>query len=274
MRATRTAKASVRAEPPPPTNRGRIEIPLRARDRPVDPPEEFQRNLATELHVRYLASIGAAPTPANLAVVKKHLPPMTMTTAWKSRGWDADYLYVSIDDPPRRKVDAADPTINLDRLPAALLEGGSAGGDGEEDGATAEQEEQLQLTAPSGCMSFSDGQRAFLYPYKLLTDPNARFTHRKEQELPTAPLVKHRRNVAGLALPTVDKQLNQLATTGVRTNLMQAARTRPSAQEATTEAIRLVDDMIARPAAHPAARSPGRERSATNSALPSPNRSQ
>ena len=39
-----------------------IAIPLKPREKPVDLPEEYQRTLRNELDVRYLESIGAAPS--------------------------------------------------------------------------------------------------------------------------------------------------------------------------------------------------------------------
>ena len=81
---------------------GQFSIPLRPRDRPVDLPDNYQRTLRNELQVKYLEHIGASPTRANLAMVRKHiqLEKCNFTTAWKSRGWVSDQLYVSLDPPP------------------------------------------------------------------------------------------------------------------------------------------------------------------------------
>ena len=72
-------------------------IPLKPQDKPVDFPAEFHKTLKTEYAVRYLEQIGAAPTAENLRMVEKEMPidKCRVTAAWKSRGWLADYLYVT-----------------------------------------------------------------------------------------------------------------------------------------------------------------------------------
>ena len=67
--------------------------------------------------------------------------------------------------------------------------------------------------------------------------------------LPAASIVRHRRNLAGDELPHTERQLSSIATSSVREQLLQAARSRPSAAEATAQATRLVDSMITRPQA-------------------------
>ena len=69
-------------------------IPLKPTDEP--PKEDEVRRLLTnpkfrladEFAVRYLESIGAAPTPANMAMVKKEIPSkrFKLKAAYKSRG--------------------------------------------------------------------------------------------------------------------------------------------------------------------------------------------
>eukprot|EP00966_Prymnesium_polylepis_P056133 1298404-Prymnesium_polylepis.1 len=38
-------------------------------------PEEYHRVLRNELYVKYLESIGAAPSKANLSMLRKNIPP-------------------------------------------------------------------------------------------------------------------------------------------------------------------------------------------------------
>ena len=71
--------------------------------------------------------------------------------------------------------------------------------------------------------------------------------------LPKAPIVKHRRNLAGDAYPKINGQLAKLASMDVRQSFFQAARSRPSPEQATADAARLVEGMIARPAKSPGA---------------------
>ena len=154
-----------------------IAIQLKPREKPLDLPEEYKKSLRNELQVRYLENLGVAPTPANLALVRKNIPPekCTFKTAWKSRGWVSDTLYISLEDPSqsapvvatRRAAAAAADLGAIDRLPAALLEKTVAdeneGEDGESDDAA---HDGVQLSAPSGGMSFQDAQHHFLYPYR------------------------------------------------------------------------------------------------------------
>ena len=72
--------------------------------------------------------------------------------------------------------------------------------------------------------------------------------------LPKAPLVKTRRELAGSTYPNIHNQLAQIASVPVRQSLLQAARTRPSAEQSSVEAARLVEGMIARPARDPLAK--------------------
>jgi len=160
-----------------------ISIPLRAREKPIDLPEEYRKSLRNELHVRYLESIGAAPTKANLALIRKAIPPekCNFQTAWKSRGWVSDTLYISLEDPTetarvkavRRAAAAAADLAAIDRLPAALLSN-DLDGDGIDDDDEEEEPHEVQLSAPGGAMSFADAQQSFLYPYKHVTAPKAR----------------------------------------------------------------------------------------------------
>ena len=137
---------------------------VRSREKPVGLPEEYQKTLRNELDVRYLESIGAAPTKANLAMVRKNIPPekCKFTTAWKSRGWVSDTLYISVEDPSqsapvlatKRAAAKAEDLGTIDRLPAALLEGalnsqGETGVEDEDDETT----QEVQLSAPSGTTS-------------------------------------------------------------------------------------------------------------------------
>jgi len=157
---------------PPSTRFG---IAMKPQDRPVDLPNDYQRTLKNEFYARYLESIGAAPTPANLAQVKKHLPieGCKFTTAWKSRGWMADYLYIapqktgSVQSSHARAVIQAAQEAKVTELLKPTLP------------ATADDETELpnrklHLGAPSGSMSFEDAKRTFLYPYKSENVANKR----------------------------------------------------------------------------------------------------
>jgi cell division protein FtsB len=156
-----------------------ISIPLKPREKPVDMPPDVKKSLRNELDVRYLESIGAAPSKTNLAMVRKHIPPekCTFSTAWKSRGWISDTLFITLQDPKdaapvvaaRRHREAAADIGAIDRLPAALHAGGGAAAAEDEDEAV--EQTELQLQAPSGSMSFDDGRRTFLYPYRHLSAP-------------------------------------------------------------------------------------------------------
>lgn len=162
-----------------------IAIPLKPREKPIEFPEEEQKKLRNELDVRYLESIGVAPSKANIAVVRKFIPndKVTYSTAWKSRGWVSDTLFITLQDPSQaapvvaaRRARAAAADIGpIDRLPTALHEreaAANASGDAEEEEDAGKSE--LQLAAPSGSMAFADGQRQFLYPYRHLSAPPAR----------------------------------------------------------------------------------------------------
>ena len=78
-------------------NRFHFAVPLKPQDKPVDFPKTFHKTLKTEYAVRYLEQIGARPTPENLKLVEQQMPieKCRVTAAWKSRGWLADYLYVT-----------------------------------------------------------------------------------------------------------------------------------------------------------------------------------
>ena len=153
-----------------------FELPLKPRDKPVDMPEEYTKTLRNEYQARYLESIGATPTRANMALVRKHLPleKCHFTAAWKSRGWMTDTLYISLEPPVTAdkseeplggsdgdgKAGTADPT--LDAVWQQLQQ--AAEGPVEEE----EEKDEDGMAAPRGNMKFDDARRAFLYPYKLL----------------------------------------------------------------------------------------------------------
>ena len=170
-----------------PSRSHKIAIPLRPREKPVDLPEEYKSLMRNEFGVRYLESIGAAPSKSNLAMMRKYVPKekLTFSTAWKSRGWTSDVLFISLQDPAqakevvqaRQRRAAALDIGPIDRLPTALHER-DAGGVGPSSPASpqagaagADEEDELQLTAPSGSMPFADGQRQFLYPYRHVSGP-------------------------------------------------------------------------------------------------------
>jgi hypothetical protein len=145
-----------------------IAIPLKGREKPVDLPKEYKKVLENELHVRYLESIGAAPSKANMSVIRRHLPPdkCKFHTAWKSRGWVSDTLYITLEDPAQsakvlamRKAAAAAADLSaIDKLPASLLQGDVSGGEEEEE--DDEPDLEVAVSAPSGAMSFADAQRS------------------------------------------------------------------------------------------------------------------
>ena len=141
-------------------------------------PDDLQKTLRNEFYLRYLDSIGAQPTPANLALVRKHVGMGDVTAAWKSRGWSSDELHIAPVLPeapaaaravaaarrPRRRRGgaAADNAAEVARL---LHEYNSAAADG--GGAAEESGPVLRDSAPTGAMPFEEAQKQFLYPHKL-----------------------------------------------------------------------------------------------------------
>lgn len=156
----------------------RFAVQLKPRDRPVTLPDELlHEQLAGEVHVRYLESIGAAPSKSNLAIVRTELPlsGCNFMTAWKSRGGNADAVYVSPPaaaqpglgarrgpsfKPPRRPAQPDE----LDSSDEIKSEAGSEGGS-EANRKRFSQRDPYDLV-PKGAMSFSDAQLKFLYPFK------------------------------------------------------------------------------------------------------------
>ena len=144
----------------------RIGIPMQPHDRPCDLPADYQRTLRNEFHVRYLESLGASATPANLALVNKHLPmeQCKITTAWKSRGWIADYVYISPEmSAPAPAPHASASAPHSSTILSALLDQKVADAAGEADAA---RDQRAALHAPTGGMAFAEAQHKFLYPFK------------------------------------------------------------------------------------------------------------
>ena len=148
-------------------------LPLRPVERPVELPEEYRKTLRNEYQVRYLESIGAAPSRANMALMRKHLPieNCKFTTAWKSRGWTQDTLYISV-DPPGSSSAAAAASAARATASAAATESPTIdsvwqqlqAAEGEEE---EERDDVGQRGAPRGNMRFDEARRSFLYPFKL-----------------------------------------------------------------------------------------------------------
>ena len=148
-------------------------LPLRPVERPVELPEEYRKTLRNEYQVRYLESIGAAPSRANMALMRKHLPieNCKFTTAWKSRGWTQDTLYISV-DPPGSSSAAAAASAARATAAAAATESPTIdsvwqqlqAAEGEEE---EERDDVGQRGAPRGNMRFDEARRSFLYPFKL-----------------------------------------------------------------------------------------------------------
>ena len=155
-------------------------LPLKGVERPFELPEEYRKTLRNEYQVRYLESIGAAPSRANMALVRKHIPieNCKFKTAWKSRGWSQDTLYISV-DPPGSSSAAAAAAATAARATAATAatEGPTEGptmdsvwqqlqaAEGEEE--DEERGDEGQHGAPRGNMRFDEARRSFLYPFKL-----------------------------------------------------------------------------------------------------------
>jgi hypothetical protein len=78
-------------------NKFYFSIPLKPQDKPVSFGDGFEKQYENEYAVRYLETIGVAPTPETLKMVHKNLPisKCRVTAAWKSRGWHADNLYIT-----------------------------------------------------------------------------------------------------------------------------------------------------------------------------------
>lgn len=155
-------------------------------------PEEAQRLLRNELQVKYLESIGATPTKANLAMLRKNIPPeaIRITTAWKSNlAGEPDYLNVFFEDPQSPVEKSPQRTRLMDG--SALLELSSA----LESAVPAEtlmsvvkanEGHENATRSRVGEVNFDDAQRAYLYPFKSM-----RSRRRDEQKLTaTHPHVK------------------------------------------------------------------------------------
>ena len=148
-------------------------LPLRPVERPVELPEEYRKTLRNEYQVRYLESIGAAPSRANMALVRKHLPieNCKFTTAWKSRGWTQDTLYISVDPPGSSSAAAAATAARATAATATEAPSMDAvwqqlqAAEGEEE--DEERGDEGQHGAPRGNMRFDEARRSFLYPFKL-----------------------------------------------------------------------------------------------------------
>lgn len=137
-------------------------------------PEEAQRVLRNELQVKYLESIGAAPTKANLAMLRKNIPSESIrfTTAWKSNlAGEPDYLKVFFEEPtalaeksPRPRLADGSAVLELSsaleqtNLPTVTEQAAEdAGGEG-----------ASVSRGRTGGMSFNEAQRSYLYPFKAL----------------------------------------------------------------------------------------------------------
>jgi hypothetical protein len=79
------------------------QIPLKQTDKPLNEEsvQKMKKFMVDEYAVRYLDSIGAAPTPANLRRVRKEIPlrRFKLTAAFKSRGGLEDMFYISNVEP-------------------------------------------------------------------------------------------------------------------------------------------------------------------------------
>lgn len=152
----------------------RFGIALRPQERPVKLPSEVQRTLRDEFHAKYLESIGATPTAANLHTARRALPinKCKLTTAWKSHGSVSDVIYIAPEShaaaAKQRHEKAPRPTMSsaedLEKLLLASV--GQQKVESLASGEEEEREEELQLGAPKGGMSFEDAKQSFLYPYR------------------------------------------------------------------------------------------------------------
>ena len=126
-------------------------------------PEEAKRVLRNELQVKYLESIGAAPTKANLALLRKNIPPETIrfTTAWKSNlAGEPDYLKVFFQDLPTPaekspRTHATDGVIEL----SSVLDHPPAD-------PPAEEEDAGPGWVRASGINFDEARSSYLYPFK------------------------------------------------------------------------------------------------------------
>ena len=51
-----------------------IAVQLKPRDKPIELPEEYKKSLRNELQVRYLETLGVAPTPSNRSDLRGSRP--------------------------------------------------------------------------------------------------------------------------------------------------------------------------------------------------------
>jgi hypothetical protein len=163
----------------------KLGVPLKEQPKPLDLPDEvLHKQLANEFHVRYLESIGASPTPANMAMARKEMPIDTckFATAWKSRGWSGDYVYISpqlhlhTNAMAKHAVASLPYRGALQDLQARLLQPLTAPAPplshaeihAEESSReqAGEDAESGAVGAPKGPMRFADAQEQFLYPFK------------------------------------------------------------------------------------------------------------
>eukprot|EP00967_Tisochrysis_lutea_P069958 scaffold92116_cov29-Tisochrysis_lutea.AAC.4 len=161
----------------------KLGVALKPQERPLELPDALlQRQLANEFHVRYLESIGAAPTPFNMALARREMPieNCKITTAWKSRGWNADCVFIT---PQTEAADGAGGRKAISYLPhgGALQElqekllqplvpqPVAPQSMGAQDDPEHEKERTVvagATRAPKGPMQFSEAQDRFLYPFK------------------------------------------------------------------------------------------------------------
>lgn len=75
----------------------RIRIPLQPQDEPQDLPPNIDSSIQEEYAAKYLQRIGADPTPENMRLVLRQKPiqSCSVSTAWRSRGWVTDTIFVA-----------------------------------------------------------------------------------------------------------------------------------------------------------------------------------
>lgn len=163
----------------------KLGVRLKEQLKPLDLPDEvLHKQLANEFHVRYLESIGASPTPSNMAMARKEMPidSCKFTTAWKSRGWSADCVYISpqLDQPSGATAKSAVAVLPhggaLQNLQAKLIQPFKAPAAPPSHPPTRAEETSHEQAgedvvpgatgAPKGPMRFADAQQQFLYPFK------------------------------------------------------------------------------------------------------------
>lgn len=148
-------------------------IPLKPHDKPVQLPTDFQQVVKNEYATKYLERIGASATQENIKIVLDQMPIDTcdVTAAWKSRGWLADFLYVT---PPSVRRDLAGKSVFQSMLRSSTIQNrmlnaninAKSGTKGVANAST-NIKDSTQINAKPSKTPFEAYKRKFLFPYNV-----------------------------------------------------------------------------------------------------------